>query len=417
MNAWHIARKDLQIFLKDHGAVLLLFLMPLLFIAVLSGALTGIGAEQDEEDTRIPIPVVDLDGGEAARALLDGIDRAGGLRIEPYEDEDEALALLDEKEILRALIIPADFTADFEANEQATLRLVSHPDASAEETEAIRLVIDGVSSDMSLESQLIASLEQMGEMQAAAPSDQQAFTTQRIVGQARSQFERARTQPLVVVSERLPGRTAADAEEMEDLERFAVPGLAVLFVFLSAQTAARSIYDEKRVGSFRRLLAAPMSKASLLTGKMLPAFLMALVQTVVILAFGTVGLRMLGLTPLTLGTAPLALVLVAVVVALCVSGFGILIAAIARTENQISGLSNVLLWVMGILGGGIVPLFLMERFLGPLPWVVPHYWAIRAYNDLLIRGLGLEDVIVEIVVLLGFTALFFAIGLWRFEYD
>jgi ABC-2 type transport system permease protein len=417
MNAWHIARKDLQIFLKDRGAVLLLFLMPLLFIAVLSGALTGIGAEQDEEDTRIPIPVVDLDGGEAARALLDGIDRAGGLRIEPYEDEDEALALLDEKEILRALIIPADFTADFEANEQATLRLVSHPDASAEETEAIRLVIDGVSSDMSLESQLIASLEQMGEMQAAAPSDQQAFTTQRIVGQARSQFERARTQPLVVVSERLPGRTAADAEEMEDLERFAVPGLAVLFVFLSAQTAARSIYDEKRVGSFRRLLAAPMSKASLLTGKMLPAFLMALVQTVVILAFGTVGLRMLGLTPLTLGTAPLALVLVAVVVALCVSGFGILIAAIARTENQISGLSNVLLWVMGILGGGIVPLFLMERFLGPLPWVVPHYWAIRAYNDLLIRGLGLEDVIVEIVVLLGFTALFFAIGLWRFEYD
>jgi ABC-2 type transport system permease protein len=416
MNAWHIARKDLQIFLKDRGSVLLLFLMPLLFVAVLSGALTGIGTEE-EVDTRIPMPVVDLDGGEAAQTLLDGIDRAGGLRIEMYHGEDETLALLDDKDLLRVLIIPTDFTADFEANEQTTLRLISHPDANAEETEAMRLVVDGVASDMSLESQLIASLTQMGQMQADAPPDQQAFTTDRIVGQARSQFERSRTQPLVTVSERLPGQPEGNEDEMENLERFAVPGLTVLFAFLSAQTAARSIYDEKKVGSFRRLLAAPISKASLLIGKMIPAFLMALVQTMVIFAFGTIGLRLLGLTPLELGNAPLATALVAVVVALCVSGFGILIAAIAKTENQIGGLSNVLVWVMGIIGGGIVPLFLLDRFLGPLPKAVPHYWAIRAYNDLLIRGLGLADVTVEIAVLLGFTALFFAIGLWRFEYD
>jgi ABC-2 type transport system permease protein len=201
------------------------------------------------------------------------------------------------------------------------------------------------------------------------------------------------------------------------MERFAVPSLTVLFVFLTAQTAAQSIYDEKKVGSFRRLLAAPISKASLLIGKMLPAFLMALVQTAVTFTFGIFGLRLLGLTPLELGPSPLGVLLVAVVLALCTSGFGILIAAIARTENQIGGLSNVLVWVMGILGGGIVPLFLLESFLGPVPRIVPHYWAIRAYNDLMIRGLGLADVTTESAVLLGFTALFFAIGLWRFEYD
>ena len=201
------------------------------------------------------------------------------------------------------------------------------------------------------------------------------------------------------------------------MERFAVPALTVLFVFLTAQTAAQSIYDEKKVGSFRRLLAAPISKASMLVGKMLPAFLTALVQTAVTFAFGIVGLRLMGLTPLTLGNSPLGVVLVAVAVALCTSSFGILIAAVARTENQIGGLSTLLLWGMGIVGGGIVPLFLLESFLGPLPKVVPHYWAIRAYNDLMIRGLGLVDVAVEIVVLLGFSALFFAVGLWRFEYD
>ena len=204
---------------------------------------------------------------------------------------------------------------------------------------------------------------------------------------------------------------------MPDAAQLAVPGFTVLFVFLAAQATARSIYNEKKVGSFRRLLAAPMSKASLLVGKMLPNFITALIQTVVIFAFGIVGLRLLGLTPMTLGNDPLAVVIVAVLVALCSSAFGIVIAAIARTENQIGGLSSLFLWSMGIVGGSIIPLFALERFLGPLPKIVPHYWANRAFDNLLIRGFGLADVTTEMAVLLGFTFLFFAIGLWRFDFD
>ena len=105
------------------------------------------------------------------------------------------------------------------------------------------------------------------------------------------------------------------------------------------------------------------------------------------------------------------------VVALCSSSFGIFIAAIARTENQIGGLSTVVLWVMGILGGSLIPAFLLDRFLGPVPKIVPHYWANRAFNNLLVRGLGTMAVTTEVAVLLGFTALFFAVGLWRFDFD
>ena len=120
---------------------------------------------------------------------------------------------------------------------------------------------------------------------------------------------------------------------------------------------------------------------------------------------------------MTLGDAPLAVVLIAVLVALCSSSFGIFIAAIAHTKNQIGGLSSVSVWVMGILGGCFIPTFILENFLGPLPKIVPHYWANRAFNDLLVRGLGLADVTTEMAALLVFTALFFAIGLWRFDFD
>jgi len=415
MKTLSITFKDLQIFFKDRGAVVQLFLLPLLFIVVFSGALAAIGSG-GEEDTRILLPVVDLDGGEAAQTLLDGLDAAGGVRVESYE-QAEAQALLDENKLARVLTIPARFTADIADNHQVTLRFVNHPDADPEETEVVRLVIEGVAQDMSLESQILASLQQMGAMQANAPEEFQVFTAERTMAQARSQFERSRTQPLVAVVQTVPGQPEGEREEMPDAVQLAVPGFTVLFVFLTAQATARSIYDEKRVGSFRRLLAAPMSKASLLAGKMIPNFITGLIQTAVIFAFGIIGMRLLGLTPMALGDAPMAVVLIAVAVALCSSAFGILIAAIARTENQIGGLSSLFLWVMGILGGCFIPLFVLENFLGPLPKIVPHYWANRAFNDLLIRGLGLADVTVEMAVLLAFTALFFVIGLWRFDFD
>jgi ABC-2 type transport system permease protein len=296
------------------------------------------------------------------------------------------------------------------------LRLINHPDANLEQTKAVALVVEGVASDMSLEIQLFAALNQMSEMQAGTGETSEAFTLERMQDQARTQFEAAQVQPLVAVHQKVPGQDL-EQEKPIGIGDIAVPGAAVLFVFLAAQTTARSIYDEKKYGSFRRLMAAPISKAALLTGKLLPNVAMGLIQVAVIFAFGTVGLRLMGLTPGSLGVQPLTTLLVAALMVICSSAFGLVIAAIARTENQIGGLSTLLLWAMGLLGGSLVPVFLLDRFLGPLPKVVPHYWANRALVDLMVRGLGFSDVLLEMAVLLGFTALFFAIGLWRFDFD
>jgi ABC-2 type transport system permease protein len=119
----------------------------------------------------------------------------------------------------------------------------------------------------------------------------------------------------------------------------------------------------------------------------------------------------------SLGNNPLAVVLVCLVICLCSTAFGILIAAIARTENQIGGLTSLLVWGLGIVGGAFIPIFILDQFLGPVVKVIPQYWANRALSSLMLRGLGLADVAVEIAVLLGFTIIFFLIGLWRFDFD
>jgi ABC-2 type transport system permease protein len=272
-----------------------------------------------------------------------------------------------------------------------------------------------VTADLSLETQLIASFRQMADMQAPASPGEQAFTADIIVEQARSQFERSRTDPLLGIEESWPERLLEDEKAVSPLT-VSVSGFAVLFIFLTAQTTAQAMYEEKKVGSFRRLLAAPASKAAILVGKMTPNFVTGLAQLVVLLGTGVFVLPALGLGSMTLGKDPLALVLVCLVILLCSTSLGLLIAAIARTEGQVGGLSQVVLWVFGFAG-----ILLLEIPAGSLfetvRQVIPHYWANTALVGLFVRGQGLADIMPSLMPLLGFTGAFLGVGLWRFEFN
>ncbi|MGD2057118.1 MAG: ABC transporter permease [Anaerolineales bacterium] len=414
MSALSIAVKDFQILLKDRGSLFQLILLPLIFILVIAGAFSG--TTDQAQDRRITLPVVDLDGGERAADLVNGINKAGGVLVELTE-QGTAQAGLESGELQRVLTIPGEFSTRLDADEALTLRIVNQSNADAEETEAVRLVVEGAAQDMALERQLLSSLQQMAQMQANAPADfQEAFSVERIQAQARQQFESSNSRPLVVVAERIP--QAGDQEqEQPSFAQTSVPGFTVLFVFLTAQSTARSIYDEKKTGSFRRLLAAPISKAALLIGKILPNLGIALVQFVIIFFFGSTVLGWMGFTAISLGNDLLALALAAIVIAFCSSAMGVLIASLARTQAQIGGLSTLLLWGLGIVGGSIIPPFILDQVLGPVPRISPHYWANRALNDLMLRNLTLADILPELAFLLGFATLFIAIGMWRFDFE
>ncbi|MEJ2011299.1 MAG: ABC transporter permease [Anaerolineales bacterium] len=414
MSAWSIAYKDLQILLKDRGSLFQLFMLPLVFILVVAGAFSGM--DTNTADTRVPLSVVDLDGGQHAQALIEGIGQAGGVSVK-LTNPSEGQAQLEAGEIQRLLTIPADFSSSVDQNISVILRLTNQNDADAQQTEAVKLVVEGAAQDLALEFQILASLQQMGEMMASSPPEfQRAFTVERIQQQARTQFEAAHMQPLVDVQQRVP-LAGGEREQEPSFVQTSVPGFTVLFVFLAAQSTARSIHDEKKSGSFRRLLAAPISKASLLVGKTLPSFILALVQFGVIFFVGRVAFGWLGFPPISLGHDAIALILTAVVIAFCASTMGILIASLAHTEAQVGGVSTLLLWGLGIIGGSIIPTFILDRILGPLPRIAPHYWANRALDDLMLRNLPLPDILPELGFLLGFAALFIVIGLWRFDFE
>jgi ABC-2 type transport system permease protein len=238
-----------------------------------------------------------------------------------------------------------------------------------------------------------------------------------IVAQAQRQFERAKTAPLVGVEQKMPEAILRAREELPNAIDLSVPGFAVFFAFLTAQATATFIFLEKKIGTFRRLLAAPMGRAELVAGKMIYGLVTTLVQLIVIFGVSIFVLPLLGAERMSLGGDPLAFVLLSLMTAICSASLGLLISAIARTEAQITGLGSVALYIMGLLGGVFIPQHFLGEVLGGLGKFVPHYWAIAGYQDLIVRGLGLADITVELAALAGFTLLFFVVGLWRFKFD
>jgi ABC-2 type transport system permease protein len=247
---------------------------------------------------------------------------------------------------------------------------------------------------------------------------QQVVTEERVRQQAESQIEQSKERPLVEVVETTPAALSEEDEaQIPELGQIAAMGFTVMFVFLAAQNTAQSIFDEKRVGTFRRLMIAPIKNYGLLVGKLLPNFILTLVQVVVMFTVGILLLPLFGVTPLKINSDPIGLLLASLAIALCSTSLGILIASIAKTQAQVGGISNIFLWIAALIGGSMIPSFFLPELINSIARFTPHYWANQAYFGLILRGESLSEVWIDILVLLGFTLIFFVIGAWRFNFE
>ena len=191
-----------------------------------------------------------------------------------------------------------------------------------------------------------------------------------------------------------------------------VPGNAVLFGFFIALTCALGFAEERRSGTWRRLLAAPVPPWKLLAAKLIPYVVLGVVQVGTLFAIGALafGMKVEGsiaaLAVLTLG------------VACCATSLGLLIASVSSTERQISSLGSVLILIMGLVGGCMFPRALMPAAIKHAGLFVPHGWALDGYYALLVEpGTGFGAIARQIGAVYGFAALFAVVGLRRFRFD
>ena len=133
--------------------------------------------------------------------------------------------------------------------------------------------------------------------------------------------------PALVVAKSPPGI----AKPLEDVSAFqvTVPGNAVLFGFFLAMTVAMTFASERKTGTWRRLLAAPVPRWKALVGTLVPYFVIGIVQMAFLFGLGALAFGMQVAGSVT------GLVALCVAVVVCAVCLGLRSRRSAVTEKQI----------------------------------------------------------------------------------
>ena len=200
------------------------------------------------------------------------------------------------------------------------------------------------------------------------------------------------------------------AQLLENGFKLSTPSMAAMFVMISILGMTQSLAEERMMGVLRRVGMMPVSKTQLLGGKLLATYLMGLLQFAVLLAFG----ELLGVD---FGSAPLAMILVAMAYVLAVTAMALALAALARTPNQASAMATSTCAILIPLGGGWWPLVFVPAWMQTLGHLSPVAWCLDALNALVFYQGTLADVLRPVGVLLAFAAAFFIFGVSKLDYQ
>ncbi len=191
--------------------------------------------------------------------------------------------------------------------------------------------------------------------------------------------------------------------EVNAFEQY-VPGFGVTFLLIDMLWGISiALMDERQWGTLQRLRVSGASTAGMLIGRLSARTLIGFVQMIVLFGIGWL------LFGITLGSNPAMLLLPASAIAFAAAAFGLVVATIAPSRDSVLPIGSVAAMVMSAVGGCWWPLEFEPGWMRAAALTMPTTWTMRAFNDLMIRGLEPETALWPTAMALA-IGLFFLLG-------
>ena len=320
-----VAWVELKRFGADRGALAFSIALPIALFSLMYGVFGG------GTSFSATASMVDLDGGPVAAKLLDRISAVDGLTVELLT-EAEADSALDRSRILTAVVIPAGFSGKLEAGGPASV-LFKRRGSGGETGQIVSQIVQGAAQDIAAEFEV----RELVRTQLNGKGIPEAQIEQSV----RALMDEARTAPAVTVERRTVG------EEEDPLDRL-IPGVLTMFLMFAATMSAASIIVERRTGTLERLLTTRLSVNQLFVGKFLASVGRAMAQALILLSLAFAVLRVAD------AAAFAQVVVLSLLIAAAVSSLGLVVAGMARTQEQATWGSVFLTMTMTVFSGTFV---------------------------------------------------------------
>ena len=356
---WAVARKEFLHILRDPRSLGMAIAIPMMLLVIYGYALT---MDLDE----VPLVVWDQSETPASREFLSGFlgSRYFSLRgyVRNYRELERAI---DSRQAMAALIIPTDFARRIDAGRRAP----------------VQMILDGSDSNTAT----IA----LGYADAVARTYSQDIALRQVL--------RIRGRPLDPPLEFRP-RVWYNA----DLEsrNYIVPGLiAVMLMMIAAMLTSLTVAREWERGTMEQLISTPVQGRELILGKLLPYLAIGMLDTLLAVLMGWLVFHV----PLR-GSVALLFAMAAVFLAGGLS-LGMLVSIITRNQLLASQLASFLTLLPSVLLSGFVfEISAMPRPIQLFTYLVPARYFLVLLRGIYLKGIGLEILAAEALLLAFFGA-------------
>lgn len=403
-HALAIALNDLQMRLVERDTLIFSLILPLLFTVIIGVGMDAAFGSADG-DNRLPLAVVDQDGGELAQELLASMEASAVIRVERVP-AGEAQTLLEDEQVYATLALPADFTRELMAGRPVALVYTfADYNASQRVSEEVQALLSQVSAAVSAAQTAVGEAERLEPFKSDAEREAY-FKAALAAAQVQLDPPPAGVQIEIATALEEEGQWAEFTGSHQSS-----PGMVVMFGMTTMLGVGIVLVQERRLGTLVRLLTTPATKPAILAGKFTGTLLLGLLQTAILVVFGQL------VFDVPWGREPLALALVVLAFSLAIVSMGTFFATLVRTEEQAGNIMIGAAMAMAALGGAWWPISITPAAMQTLGHLFPSAWAMDAFTEIIVLGAGLPQVLLEAGILLAYAVVFFALGVWRLKFE
>nr|MBF0221436.1 ABC transporter permease [Desulfobulbaceae bacterium] len=371
--------KEFILVLRDKHALAALFIMPAIFILIMSMALKD---SFNSDRALLRYALIDHDNTAASakvRALLSGAPAMAEHEVEITSPRQKQQALNETLHFV--LTMPAGFAAALVQQQEGAplFQLDIAADVKQEMLVLFKarlaMVIMQLRVDK-LQEELAPFLPESARKLTAIDSDLEALVDVRF--------------------------NAMAAEKKPTSTQQSVPSWIVFGMFFVVIPMSTIFINERKQNTLMRIRAMNISVPVLFAGKIAPYLIINQIQVWLMIAVGIFFVPLLGGEALVLGNSISGLFMVSLGLSLAAIGTSVLIAVLAATVEQATTVGGIVNILLGAIGGIMVPKFVMPPAMQAFANVSPMSWGLEGFLDIFLRGLGVEAVLTESLALAGF---------------
>lgn len=373
-------KKEFSLVFRDLHSIAVLFIMPAIFIVIMSLAMQDQFSNKD--DAKVELFVMEDDGAilQGFSEELKSLKQFEIIEISPTE-KDSAFERLNNDEVKAFIVIPGykqtyiddDESFDFE---DPPVEIWFSPQMDKRSS----LLVESAILERLVKAKIPGLLKLKGVDNADKIAEE--FTSGLIKTHYIYQQKGEAVRPSAVQQN--------------------VPAWLIFSMFFVVIPISTTLVTEKQQGTLIRLRTMNVSMSIFLFVKTLPYLVINQVQLIIMLLIGVYLIPILGGDTLDLGRSFSGLALMALATGFASVGLGLLVAVIVKTTEQatvLGGVGNILL---AAIGGVMVPKFIMPETMQTLTNISPMAWALEGFLDIFLRGGGLLSILSEAAMLFGF---------------